>query len=93
MTRIVVGIDVGGPKKGFHGVALRDGSSLSKCDALDARLLVRWCLELEASAIGIDAPCRWSTSGRARPAERELATKHIRCFATPTRHTAECQNF
>jgi predicted nuclease with RNAse H fold len=42
-----------------------------------------------ASVIAIDAPCRWSTTGRARPCERELMQQGICCFATPSRETAE----
>ncbi|MDK9709018.1 MAG: DUF429 domain-containing protein [Desulforhopalus sp.] len=30
------------------------------------------CNEMQVKVIGIDAPCRWSADGRARPAEREL---------------------
>jgi hypothetical protein len=32
----VVGIDVGGPRKGFHAVALRDGGYLDKFASPDA---------------------------------------------------------
>ena len=33
--------------------------------------------------IGIDAPCSWSSNGRARSAERGLAAEGISAFATP----------
>src|SRR5437667_2580855 len=55
--------------------------------------MATWCHEISARIIGIDAPCRWSTTGRARPAERELAAEGICAFATPNRQTAENGNF
>src|SRR5213593_2504260 len=90
---VVVGIDVGGPSKGFHAVALRDGGYLARFAALEATSMATWCHEISARIIGIDAPCRWSTTGRARPAERELAAEGICAFATPNRQTAENGNF
>jgi predicted nuclease with RNAse H fold len=81
---IVVGVDVGGPKKGFHAVALQDGQyreQLSTCIAQEA---VAWCRRLKASVVGIDAPCRWSLTGRARPCERALAVEGLQTFATPS---------
>ena len=90
---VVVGIDVGGPSKGFHAVALRDGVYLEKFAALDAQPMARWCHEINAQVIGIDAPCRWSTTGRARRAERELAAEGVYAFATPNREVAENRNF
>jgi predicted nuclease with RNAse H fold len=41
-----------------------------------------------AQLIAIDAPCRWSGDGRARPCERELNAAGIRCFASPSRTAA-----
>ncbi len=55
--------------------------------------MTRWCLEIKARIIAIDAPCRWSITGRARPAERELAQDGIYAFATPTRQNAESRAF
>jgi predicted nuclease with RNAse H fold len=46
--------------------------------------VAKWCQEFQASAVGIDAPCRWSLSGRARAAERALMKEKIWCFSTPT---------
>ena len=90
---VVIGIDVGGHRKGFHAVALRDGVYLSKVTAPNPQSMALWCYERNARAIGIDAPCRWSTTGRSRCAERELAAKHVHAFATPDRHTAENRDF
>jgi predicted nuclease with RNAse H fold len=80
----VVGIDVGGPKKGFHAVALRDGRVLDKLASPSPGHIVDWCLVHKAEAVGIDAPCRWSMTGQARPCERELAGLGIAAFSTPS---------
>jgi predicted nuclease with RNAse H fold len=91
---IVAGVDVGGQKKGFHGVALRDGQYWCKFATHQAADMADWCKNtVRASAIGIDAPCRWSTTGRARPAERALAKDGISCFATPTLEAAQSNPF
>jgi predicted nuclease with RNAse H fold len=49
--------------------------------------------KLGAQAIGVDAPCRWSLTGRARPAERALAVEGIHALATPSREAAEGRDF
>ncbi|HSB43587.1 MAG TPA: DUF429 domain-containing protein [Nitrospira sp.] len=82
---VVVGVDVGGVKKGFHAVALRDGQFFGKLNTLDAVAVIQWCRSLRASAVGIDAPCCWSLSGHARPCESALAMEGIHAFATPSR--------
>jgi predicted nuclease with RNAse H fold len=89
METIVAGIDVGGMRKGFHAVALRDGKYLAHMASRDVDAIVQWCLKQQAAAIGVDAPCCWSRDGRARKAERELMAKRISCFSTPTRERAE----
>ncbi|HLZ33311.1 MAG TPA: DUF429 domain-containing protein [Nitrospira sp.] len=81
--QIVVGVDVGGVKKGFHAVALRDGTFFDKLAACNTAAIVEWCRRLGASTVGIDAPCKWSLTGKQRPCERELARMGIRAFATP----------
>lgn len=80
----VVGVDVGGPPKGFHAVAIRDGKFLDKLATCDATAVVTWCRTLKASAVGVDAPCKWSLTGGQRPCERELAGLGISAFATPS---------
>lgn len=90
---IVIGIDVGGPRKGFHAVALRDGQYLEKCSALIAGDIALWCRRLRATAVSIDAPCRWSLTGRARPCERALAAEGLYTFATPSRAKGEAHHF
>jgi predicted nuclease with RNAse H fold len=85
-----VGIDVGGARKGFHAVALRDVAYAAQLASHDVQELANWCLvTMCAIVIAIDAPCRWSATGRARPCERELMQQGIFCFATPSREKAE----
>jgi predicted nuclease with RNAse H fold len=90
---IVVGVDVGGSKKGFHAVALRGGQFFENFVSLDVREMVSWCQRLDASAIGIDAPCYWSRTGRARPCERALAAEGLHAFATPSQSVGERHQF
>jgi predicted nuclease with RNAse H fold len=85
---VVVGIDVGGIRKGFHAVALKSGKYLEHRTSKDIDSLVNWCRGISAIIVAIDAPCHWSTNGAARPAERELMQKGIWCFSTPTRERA-----
>ena len=86
---IVAGIDVGGKRKGFHAVALSGGKYYRKFQSTEVAEIVNWCCnEVQAQVIAIDAPCRWSTDGRARPAERQLMGERIWCFSSPTRQKA-----
>jgi predicted nuclease with RNAse H fold len=82
---MVAGIDVGGTKKGFHAVALQEGRVLAKLATCSAADVADWCRTQGASAVGIDAPCQWSLTGRARPCERELAGLGMSAFSTPSR--------
>lgn len=90
---IAAGIDVGGAKKGFHAVALRDGVYFDKFHSTAAAGVTAWVLRMGTQAIGVDAPCHWRKDGRMRPAERELARLRIPCFATPGRELAEAHPF
>jgi predicted nuclease with RNAse H fold len=86
---IAVGIDVGGPRKGFHAVALSGGVYFAQLASCEAQQVTDWCRSVvHASVIAIDAPCRWSTHGRARPCERELMQKGIWCFSSPSHQKA-----
>jgi len=91
----VVGIDVGGERKGFHAVALLGGIVLDKKTDPDPKVIVDWCLDHKAMVVAVDAPCRWSQSGSSRLAEQklELRGKKIYCFSTPTRARALHRNF
>lgn len=86
----VVGIDVGGRKKGFHAVALRDGAFV-KTTSPDPAVIVAWCFEQKATVIAVDAPCAWSQTGSSRKAEHDLRLfrEKTHCFVTPTRERAE----
>lgn len=85
----VIGIDVGGGRKGFHAVALAGGAWIDQLSSRDLQELGHWCRDvIGAGLIAIDAPCRWSSDGRARPCERELNAEGIRCFASPSREAA-----
>jgi predicted nuclease with RNAse H fold len=90
---IVVGVDVGGPKKGFHAVAIREGDISDTCVTLNAGEVVAWCRRLDAFSVGIDAPCRWSRTGCARYCERALAAEGLHAFATPSQTVAEHNPF
>jgi predicted nuclease with RNAse H fold len=85
----VVGIDVGGERKGFHAVAITGGNYSSHKATKNVKELSDWCREtVRAQVIAVDAPCRWSIDGLSRPSERELMQKGIWCFSTPTRAKA-----
>jgi predicted nuclease with RNAse H fold len=84
----VAGVDVGGPKKGFHAVALRGTLVLDKVSSLDPATIANWCRKHQAKNIAIDAPCGLSRDGRSRVAERQLMAKKVWCFSTPTRAAA-----
>jgi predicted nuclease with RNAse H fold len=86
---IVAGIDVGGRAKGFHAVALRGGAYLNQIASCNVTEVTDWCRQINARLIAVDAPCRWSDTGRARSAERELMAEKIWCFSTPSREAAE----
>ncbi len=91
---VVVGIDVGGLDKGFHAVSLSNGRFKPQ-HFKDAREAYEWILEVKATVVAIDAPCRWAVSGKSRLAERVLAIhgKTIQCFKTPARSSAEGNPF
>lgn len=88
-AQIVVGVDVGGKHKGFHAAALRGNCCIDKLSSPSASAIVDWCQQKRTVAVGVDAPCKWSLTGRARPAERALMNEGIWCFATPTLEMAE----
>ena len=93
MTDVFVGVDVGGARKGFHAVAMHGREITAHMHTLIGEEVADWCSEHEAIGIGIDAPCRWSQTGHARAAERELARLGIFAFATPSRALAESKTF
>ena len=94
-TTTVVGIDVGGERKGFHAVALRSGAFVATLADRDPTVIARWCQQQNATVVAVDAPCGWSAGGSSRLAERSLAigAQKIHCFATPTRPRAKESRF
>jgi predicted RNase H-like nuclease len=90
MAPLTIGIDIGGPAKGFHAVALADGRYHAHFASKDIAEIAQWSVHtMGATVIAIDAPCGWSTDGRCRPAERALMQQGIFCFATPTEAIAK----
>lgn len=92
-AQTVVGIDVGGKRRGFHAVALSDGNFVGKKTDPNPAVIVGWCLHHRATVVAVDAPCRWSQAGSSRKAERILGRQGIYCFATPTRERALHRDF
>ncbi len=90
---LAAGIDVGGPRKGFHAVVLRDGEVFDRFHSPDAAGMASWIQRTGARAVGVDAPCRWRAGRPMRAAERELSRLGFRCFATPDRATGEAHPF
>lgn len=84
MNEIVVGVDVGGPAKGFHAVALRGMTFVAKTHEFEPAELANWCLRLNATAVAVDAPCRWRAKETARAAERQMAQQGIMSYYAPT---------
>ena len=41
----VIGIDVGGARKGFHAVVMREGVICGKKEDCDPKAIVAWCLK------------------------------------------------
>ncbi len=85
---VVVGIDVGGPQKGFHAVALQGKEIVDKVQCCDAGKIADWCTRHQARCIGVDAPCGWRHGEDKRQAELDLIEAKIRCFYTPARENS-----
>lgn len=86
---MVVGIDVGGPRKGFHAVALADGDYADRLQTCRIPEMLRWIRRtVGARVVAIDAPCRWRSGKKCRDAEREMLQEGIRCYLTPRRSDA-----
>lgn len=74
--------------KGFHAVAMCDGTIVGQASSCDANAIATWCRHINAEVVAVDDPICWSTTGRARPAERALMQQGIWCFSTPTEKAA-----
>jgi predicted RNase H-like nuclease len=88
-SSIVAGVDVGGVRKGFHAVALQDGTYIDQATSCNPEKIVSWCREVQARFVAVDAPCHWGNGTGARLAEQQLMEKKIWCFSTPCREAAE----
>ena len=93
MDVTVAGVDVGAARKGFHAVALNDGSYLDRITSCSAAEIAAWCRAQDARVVAIDAPCRWRLNGRMRECERALFAQKIFCYPTPNREDAERKTF
>ncbi|HKA45948.1 MAG TPA: DUF429 domain-containing protein [Burkholderiales bacterium] len=89
----VVGIDVGGSRKGFHAVALEAGRYLARTESRSAEEIREWCRAQDARIVAVDAPCRWRLNGRMRECERALSAQRLSCYATPSREDAQKNAF
>jgi predicted nuclease with RNAse H fold len=90
----VIGIDVGALGKGFHAVILH-GTRMKQKPFNEVAELVHWCVEMEAQAVAVDAPCAWAVRGGSRLAERSLRIggNIVQCFKTPVREKAGDRDF
>ena len=88
----VVGIDVGGIKKGFHAVLLHSNEFTSQKHT-DPAVIVNWIDKSGAQVVAVDAPCSWSINGTSRLAEQEMNRSGIRCFYSPSREKALNHDF
>lgn len=91
--RCVAGVDVGGARKGFHLVVLRDNEIVCSTRSRYPEDVVRQCDELGAVAVGVDAPCKWGEPGFGRLAEKQLAKARVFSFSTPSRERASENKF
>lgn len=75
------GIDVGGPRKGFHAALLTDDLDVAfrEFDGPEqVDRLVEWIGVVVPGVVAVDSPAAWAASGlRARPCEVAFAREHI----------------
>jgi predicted RNase H-like nuclease len=91
---VMIGIDVGGPAKGFHVVAICHAEIIGTLRSHSAVEVAAWCLDRGSAVVAVDAPCLWRGVGRpARAAERQLAQDGISSFSTPTEAAARGHPF
>ena len=83
LSPVAVGIDVAESRKGLDLVALdREQNVVSRRSRLSVADAVSIALALDPAIVCIDSPSGWSTSGRSRLAERELARIKIQSYRT-----------
>lgn len=83
------GVDVGGPRKGFHVAAVDEGGVVLAPRCLQSvQSATDLVLSLGPVVIGIDSPCRPAPPGeRSRACERELVRAVCGIRYTPDAHT------
>lgn len=80
---MVVGIDVGGERKGFHAVALNNGMFVATLAHSDPAVIVSWCRQQNAAVVAVDAPCGWSAGGARATAANLLSALAAELTGTP----------
>ncbi len=90
---VVAGIDVGAPRKGFHGVALQGTALVGQLRSADPAAVLAWCRNLGVTTVAVDAPCRWRRPAGPRRCESALVRAGIACFFTPTAERARGHAF
>jgi predicted nuclease with RNAse H fold len=81
----VLGVDVGGDRKGLDLVVMNEGRSIlmtqARATLADVRAAVR---DLRPQIVAIDSPPSWNAGARSRRTERQLAELGISTFPTPS---------
>jgi len=73
-------------KNSLNHLAVLRGKTIVSIECLaDPSLVCRRCLELNAAAVAVDAPCGWSSGGRSREAERAMSRHGIRAYSVPAK--------
>lgn len=87
MAGVWAGVDVGGPRKGFHAAAVDERRLVAgPCRLASVDEAVRWLAELRPALTAIDSPARAAPAGLPwRPCERELARRVCGIRWTPSR--------
>lgn len=79
-----MGVDVGGPAKGFDVAVVHDLAVVSLSRGCSREAVVEAAMSCGASVIGVDSPAGCASPGeKSRPGERELARTVCPIFFTP----------
>jgi hypothetical protein len=62
----VIGVDVGGPAKGFHAVALSGQRVVGQTASRNPEGISDWCREKGAVVVAVDAPSRAKAIAEAK---------------------------
>lgn len=91
MSGVWAGVDVGGPRKGFHAAAVSDSAVVGLAALADAGDVVDWLRGLPhvEGPVAVDAPCALAPPGaRSRPDEVAFLARGIcALFPTPSPET------